>query len=198
MVNKPWIHWENGYIMFGDNMGYTHYFEFLIPSGRSTKALELCYQSAVKDCAKIAREYNALCKAKGDDMGRLSGFSAHTKPGEYGGLEINGKEHLKCEAFTLREHFKQNFAYENDTGTFNMKNGLNFCKTRQFPYDVVVTACLAVLKQKLGNAIRVTSDGDAEAFQLGTELARKILKRKVPNPLGEVFKDKFERTVNED
>lgn len=179
--------------MFGDNLVYTHYFEFLMPSGRSAASLEKCYQKAIKDCAKIIREYNNMYD-KGSSE-RLSGYTAHTTT--YGGIVMNGRLPLTGDNFILREHFKQNFERGDDIGTYNFKNGLHCCKTREYPYDIVVVACLAVLKQKLGNAIRVTSDGEAEDFQLGTELARRILKRKIANPLGEVFKDRFEKVVNE-
>lgn len=130
---------------------------------------------------------------------RLSGFSAHTKPGEYGGIEFNGRAGFMCETFSLREHFKLNFK-DTDLSVNGVPQGeyqgFNFCKTRQYPYDVVVTACLAVLKQRLGSAVNVSSDGEIDDFQAGVELARRILKRRISNPLGEAFTDKFERIVN--
>lgn len=52
-------------------------------------------------------------------------------------------------------------------------------------YDVVVVACLAALKHRLGDAIEVLSDGNTADWQTGVHLARVILKRKIQNPIKE-------------
>lgn len=150
-------------------MGYTHYFEFRKPKGIKAKDIERRYQSAIKECAKVALFWNAYCEHNGDDASRLSGYTAHTKPGTYGGIELNGKGENAHESFNLREHFKE--------------NNFGFCKTAQKPYDAVIVACLAILKYRLGNAIEVSSDGRPIDWEYGVKLASSVLRRNVPNPI---------------
>lgn len=143
-------------------MGYTHYWEFTPKDG--AKYIETQYQKALIACQKIAR------RAKRDGY-KLSGYTAHTAIGAYGGLNINGKGDDGHETFTLREHYNQN-------------DGSDWCKTAQKPYDDVVVACLATLKYYLKNNIRVDSDGVKKEWDQGTELASKWLYRKIRNPIG--------------
>jgi len=155
-------------------MGYTHYFEIKVPKGIKAAILEEKYQRAIAECAKLARVWN-IEHAKGGplDAERLSGFSAHTAPKQaYGGLQLNGKGENAHEPFEMREHFKQ-----------NIENGHGYCKTARKPYDTVVTACLAVLKYRLGNAIEVSSDGYQDDWDAGVAFARRVLRRAVPNPM---------------
>jgi hypothetical protein len=49
-----------------------------------------------------------------------------------------------------------------------------FCKTAQKPYDVVVTAILCLAEHYSDGFFRVSSDGDAEEWSAGLELARKV------------------------
>ena len=127
------------------------------------------YQQAIKECTKIAQYYNKKCKELGLDDERLSGYTAFSR--DYGGIGLNGKGDNAHEEFTMREHFTENEP--------------NFCKTARKPYDVVVTACLAVLKYRLGEFFNVSSDGRSDDWTNGVELARKVLRRKVPNPIKE-------------
>lgn len=146
-------------------MGYTHYWGIKKVKGM-TKVLEDRYQKAILECQKV-------CNAAYKEFGGLSGYSAHTKPGVYGGINLNGKGEDGHETFIFREHFNENEG--------------NFCKTARKPYDLVVTTCLAILKYRLGEAIYVSSDGDASDWTNGVAYARKILKLKsIKNPLGEV------------
>jgi hypothetical protein len=156
-------------------MGYTHYWTFRIPRGEKHPALEKKYQLALKECAKVAHVYNEECNMRGEDWARLSGYTAHTPIGTYGGVLINGKESNAHESFELREHFKQNFE--------GFGGGFSFCKTARKPYDIVVTACLAILKYRLGNAIEVSTNGESMDWIDGILLARRAIKRKVPNPV---------------
>jgi hypothetical protein len=156
-------------------MGYTHYWTFSKPAlkkGNMDKT-ETVYKKALIECQKIARVYNDKCLDLGRSENRLSGFSAHTKIGKYGGLEINGKGDLSHETFSMREHYRQNF--EGDA--------FNFCKTARKPYDLVVTACLALLKYRLGDLIEVSSDGDANDWTDGVSFAREITGLKILNPI---------------
>jgi hypothetical protein len=142
-------------------MGYTHYWEFRIPKRTESKKTEDLYQKAVLECSKIIKAYYAV-------NGGLSGFTAHTPLGAYGGLKVNGKGSEAHEDFTLREQYKQNL--EGD--------GFEFCKTARKPYDIVVVACLIVLKHRLGNLIDVSSDGYVDDWEEGLRLAKNILKLK--------------------
>jgi hypothetical protein len=142
-------------------MGYTHYWSFTAPKRGETAKIEKAYQKAIKECATIARTYYLA-------NGGLSGFSAHTEPGKYGGLKINGKGDLSHEDFTMREYFKENLK----------PDSFNFCKTARKPYDVVVVACLIVLANRLPNNFSASSDGYTDEWQAGLELARRVLKDK--------------------
>ncbi len=48
--------------------------------------------------------------------------------------------------------------------------GFDFCKTRQAAYDDEVTACLLALKRRLGDAVRVSSDGHWREWVRGRDL----------------------------
>ena len=133
-------------------MGYTHYMQFEKCHG-NTKRVEDLYQQAIKDCNLIVNQY--YDDHKGTELS-LSGYSAHTD--NYSGINFNGKGRLGHEDFILREHFKQNRNFE-------------FCKTAQKPYDVVVTACLVVLKYYLKEFINISSDGKYKDFNAGLNLA---------------------------
>lgn len=154
-------------------MGHTNYFQFNIPIGVKASTLETKYRQAIIECSKLALAWNAECKVNGTDWARLSGYTAHTKPGAYGGVDLNGKGSESAESFSLREHFRQNTELDFTP----------FCKTYQRPYDTVVKACLALLKHRLGNAISVSSDGRVEDWNEGVLFARRITRLSIPNPL---------------
>lgn len=143
-------------------MGYTHYFGFNTVRGED-KEIEEKYQRAVSDCQRIIRRYYA-------ENGGLSGYTAHTTIGAYGGIQVNGAGDDGCEPLFLREHYNQN----DESG---------FVKTAQRPYDTVVVACLAVLKHRLGDAFDVSSDGAAADWIEGIEYARRVTGLKISNPI---------------
>ena len=151
-------------------MGYTHYWTFKEPlkiKGEASR-VEAQHQLAVRQCHRIILAWNK--HAKSIDLkhpNRLSGFSAHTKLRQYGGLDFNGTGDLGHENFSLREHYKQ-----------NLEESFNFCKTAHKPYDAVVVACLITLKYYLGDLIQVDSDGDKSDWVNGLELARSVLRIK--------------------
>lgn len=145
-------------------MGYTHYWSTKVKRGNAAE-IEAKYLKAVSECQKVVKAFYK-------EYGGLSGYSAHTKLGQYGGLMFNGKGDEGHEDFALREHFSQN-------------EGFNFCKTAQKPYDLVVVACLAILKHRLGDSIEVSSDGDASDWLDGIEYARKVTKLKIKNPIAD-------------
>ena len=59
----------------------------------------------------------------------------------------------------------------------------DFCKTRAYPYDRVVTACLAVAAHRLGPVLRVSSDGEPDEWSDGIALASRVLGEDVPCPI---------------
>lgn len=144
-------------------MGYTHYWSFT--KGKQTAAAtEKAYQKAMIECAKVVRWWY-------EREGGISGYTAHTKPGSYGGLNFNGKGDEGCETFVMREHYSQN-------------DRSGFCKTNREQYDILVVACLAILKYRLKDAIEVSSDGTTYDWNQGVNLAQTVLKRKVQIPDG--------------
>ncbi len=154
-------------------MGYTHYWSFVDKRGERAK-LDRKYKQALKLCSKLAYEYNRELKAIGLECERLSGYSAHVKPGTYGGLKLNGKGEGMHEEFSMREHFAEALKTR------------EFCKTARKPYDIVVVASLCILKHYLGENFVVDSDGDRDDWQEGLELARRILlltKLEVPSSI---------------
>lgn len=137
-------------------MGYTHYWSFKSIKGQALET-ETKYKKAIIECQE-------LCVAFQKEFGGIAGYAAHTKPGTYAGLSINGRESESHEDFQLREHFKQNLE----------SSYSGFCKTAQKPYDTLVVACLTILKHRLGDAITVDSDGDSRDWIAGVEYARRI------------------------
>ena len=90
-----------------------------------------------------------------------------------GNISINGVEPEDCEDLYLP-------AKASDLQSFD------FCKTRQHPYDTIVTACLAVMRDAIGPGFYVGSDGDAVDWVPGLQFATEVIGReiKIP-PLGE-------------
>lgn len=157
-------------------MGYTHYFTFKPIKRGDADKVDRAFKLAIKNCAKIAKYWNTIC----DPHARLSGYTAHTRPGRYGGVQINGKGSDACEDFFIQEKYQDNVQF-------------NFCKTRGLPYDSVVTACLAVFKHRLKEYIEVSSDGTADDWDEGVNLANTALKLvSIKNP----FKPKALKLVN--
>jgi hypothetical protein len=71
-----------------------------------------------------------------------------------------------------------------ETFDFPPSRSSDFCKTNGHPYDVVVTACLAIAKHRLGDDLEVSSDGETDDWARGVALASKILGEPVKCPLG--------------
>lgn len=156
-------------------MGYTHYWQFKKSNNKRMPELEKALQKAVDEIGLVARTWQKMHpKGSIGDACRLSGYTAHVKPGQgYRGIKLNGKGDNSHEDFCIREHFRQ-----------NLDQGFNFCKTARKPYDTVIIAALCILKHRLGDAIEVSSDGDAAEWNEGLALARKVTRLAIKNPLG--------------
>lgn len=152
-------------------MGYTHYINFNKPKRKDSKLVEKQYQKAIKKCQLFCVRYNNVVRHFGLPWQRLSGYSAHTKPGLYGGLNINGRTGYDCESLILREHYIQ--------------NNIGFIKTAHQPYDMAVVACLSILKHYLGDFIEITSDGFECNWTKGVDLVNILIGIKVINPIGD-------------
>lgn len=148
-------------------MGYTHYWTFNPIKRGDADKVDKAFKRAIRECSKVAKAFNDTA----EPWERLSGYTAHVPVGRYGGIKINGKADESHEDFVIREHYKDNV-------------GGDFCMTARKPYDVVVTACLAILKHRLKDYLSVGSDGDFEDWNAGTALARHVLGIKsIKNPL---------------
>lgn len=146
-------------------MGYTHYWG-VKRSRKTAKKDQIQFEKA---CIAISKALHTYQKTVSDDA-RLSGYSAHTKPGSYGGIRFNGKGDLSHEDFSLPEYFK-----ENEGG---------FCKTANKPYDTAVVAALILLKHYMGDAVGVSSDGDAAEWLEGLRLAKTVCpSAKIPDTI---------------
>jgi hypothetical protein len=67
----------------------------------------------------------------------------------------------------------------------------DFCKTARKPYDLIVVACLCVLKDNLGKSVTVRSDGDPHEWELGREFASKVLGRQITIPQGVLDQESY-------
>ena len=137
-------------------MGYTHYWTV------SAEAPIKDYRAAMRDIFKLIKNSPVIL---GDGFGDTVPKKFHKGFVWFNGLGENAHETFHLPDFPPK--------------------GFQFCKTARKPYDLVVTACLAVLKEHLGNAVDVSSDGYAKEWLPGIEFASKVLGREVPNPIEE-------------
>ena len=154
-------------------MGYTHYF-YRTPELDKSK-----FKAAVSDIRKVVAllpsvnpQEAQMCYPNGDDTDvKLAGWDGEvgTKPKFTDELvSFNGVGADAHETFLIAQTFEAP-DYRPDPD----EEGLHFafCKTARKPYDIAVTASLAVLKHHLGDAIRVSSDGDFDEWADGLALA---------------------------
>jgi hypothetical protein len=139
-------------------MGYTHYYQ-LNALKKDLVKLESTYQLAIKDCQKLIYAHNRnLKQLNSKNPDRMSGVTAHVKPGTYLGVAVNGTEDLSHEDFILPAHAE---------GLL----GFTFCKTNRKPYDDVVVAFLLILAHRLGERFDFASDGNRDDMLEGLALA---------------------------
>jgi hypothetical protein len=120
-------------------MGYTIY--FVIDRAPKGKARE--FERKYKKACKRIGEYARMVRER--DGIRLAGYTAHARPGSYGGVRLNGAGEEAHEALELPEH------YANAAGT-------HFVKTNRKPYTPVVMGALLILKKELGRYVRLSDD----------------------------------------
>lgn len=149
-------------------MGYTHYWRALgsehdgdpseVPAGWN-KANKAKLQTALADMFKLAPILIKTVPLANDD-GSQPIFNLNE-------VWFNGVGDNSHETFEINTKWDGEF---------------NFCKTAAKPYDVAVTACLCLLKFHLGDAVNVSSDGDAGDWEEGLRLAR-IIQAGCENPI---------------
>lgn len=144
-------------------MGYTHYLH-------------------VKKTASVIKIGRAVCEMAAVVQARpglCSGWDGTGKPEfKEGFISFNGSGGEGCETFMFPPE-------PNEWDDLKDKEIFSFCKTRQLPYDEVVTACLAIAKDVMGDDIRVVSDGHPIDWEVGVALASTVTKRKISNPIEE-------------
>lgn len=134
-------------------MGYTLYYKRISTDAKKEKTY--------KQTIKLIQEFVLWAKEK--EGISLSGYTAHTKPGQYGGIKLNGKGSDAHEDFCLREHFNENEDFQ-------------FCKTEEKPYDIVVKGSLLLLEKNMPGCWDISCDGDKEEdFEYSTSLVKKFL-----------------------
>lgn len=139
-------------------MGYTHYWTL----ERTITQPEM---------TRIATDINAIVLAS--EIPLAYEYDEPTRPphidGDY--IRFNGVGNDGHETFMLE----------------SIHIGFNFCKTASKPYDVVVTASLIVLKDALGPDVEISSDGDAEDWIDGLNLAERATGRSLVNPINDDY-----------
>lgn len=138
-------------------MGYTHYWE-LNHTGDEER-----YQNALKDIRKLIRGFIA------QDERLLAAGNGQGEPLISAEICINGRGPNAHETFYLPKTLKE-------------AEEFGFCKTNMKPYDLVVTACLAVLAARCHGDAKVSSDGEERDWEWGAKMATDILKEYIPNP----------------
>jgi len=122
-------------------MGYTHYWK---SSGKGLSEKNLI--KAIEVMGKIVKDQPKL----------LASWEGTGEP------LVTEKE--------INFNGKEDNSHENFVISVNWNGGFNFCKTARKPYDLVVVACLAVLKHFCKDTVHVRSDGDTEE-ELGPGIA---------------------------
>ena len=152
-------------------MGYTHYYR-LNPKGNEAQ-----YQQAKALIVKIIENSPV-------PLGDGGGDNPITKENYSKEIWINGLGKNSHETFYLPEKLSElrHPSYAEDKTEFVF----NFTKTARKPYDVVVTACLTVLKFYLRKDAEISGDGGEEGFEDGMKLAERILGMPFPNPTLEI------------
>lgn len=140
-------------------MGYTHYW----------------YQNEIpqENFDKLRSATSALLELV--SLGEIKLGDAFGKPGSYPLVDkdkivFNGQEPDDYETF----YMERAPSSESNHSSNNEYKSFSFCKTQYRPYDPVVIAVLCLADLYCGEYINVSSDGGAEDWVEGLELARSI------------------------
>jgi hypothetical protein len=128
-------------------MGYTHYFG---PTKFSPKQFALVVAASAQVIKIVTEEMKIPLPWELDEPTKVAQCADST-------IRFNGLEDDGHETFIL-----------------SANDRWSFCKTAQKPYDIAVVAILC-LAEHYGGAIQsISSDGDADDWAEGLELARRI------------------------
>ena len=140
-------------------MGYTHHWDWGKPKERSPESKK-AYNLAKKDIIKIIKaNMNILANGIGEHK---------SKPYIADEIIFNGIGDNAHESFFIPDSLKKYMRSD-------------FCKTAQKEYDIVVVACLAVLKDHLQDIINIS--GQRDKWHKGVQMASEALKREIKNPI---------------
>lgn len=129
-------------------MGYLH--SWIL----NKKGNEAAYKKAKNQIIKFLKTRKDIADESGE------GTQPNLKDGV---ISFNGQGKDSHEIFWIPKSLKD---FEN----------ADFCKTNRKPYDVVVVACLTILKLHLFDDILVDSNGDTQDLEEGVRLACSFLK----------------------
>lgn len=153
-------------------MGYTHYF----------------YQQrdvTAKEWVALCEQVQALIKSVSNEIPVRFEYESVEPPLINDDLiRFNGVEDDGHETFVL-SRFKQpkkDYVSQED---YDKDGSFAFCKTARKPYDTVVTATLLAAMRVAKGAWRVGSDGDADEWFEGFELACDVLNKDFTIQLGQ-------------
>lgn len=151
-------------------MGYTHYWKLKAEYNNF-------YDDAIKDILKIVENHKDILEFE--------------KTEEY--ISFNGKNE-SCENMVFYFDIKRrktNYSKPDNDGFY-----FNFVKTRRREYDKIVTACLTVLFNYMGEECPISSDGYREDWEEGLKIAEKVLEDSFVNPIGRVYGDEDKESFN--
>ncbi len=151
-------------------MGYTHYW-YLNKKSEEVRGIEKSrFNQAVIDMNMIVWTSSLVADEDGNGDPEIKRDEVR-----FNGLGDDSHETFHFEPFDIDETIRQ-------PSLIGREKNFACCKTAQKPYDVVVTACLAVAAEVIGDGIDVSSDGEPEDWEDGVALASKVLGRDVPVP----------------
>lgn len=132
-------------------MGYTHYFY-----GHDFDPA--AFEKLAEDAGQLQQSCQIPVAYEYDQPGRAAAFNP-----EY--IRFNGIDDGGHETFAIRRTGGEDF---------------NFCKTAAKPYDTLVCAVLLAAQYRLGESIRISSDGEWSDWSDGLNLYLSVFPERVP------------------
>lgn len=167
-------------------MGYTHYWN-----------LDTTKVTATDIHLAVTAVHNFICAAfpgygevggikLADGFGEgLPEFGWNDRTGTHFSLNGGGDDAFETFMFPPGGSLSAAIENGNDTSYGNSGNGIakDFCKTGHRKYDLVVTACLTIIKDALpAGSFNVASDGSTQAFYAGAMLAASVCDKPMAHP----------------
>lgn len=141
-------------------MGYTHYIY------RSKSLDKSKFSLAAEDCKKLitaAEKHHVYVAYEFNQTDKLPECNENM-------IRFNGLRDEGHETFYVEREYQAEKWEEEKRGKY-----FSFCKTAEKPYDLLVCACLIVLKHYFGNKIIVHSDGGNEDWKNARVLCQETL-----------------------